>query len=77
MSVISGRSHKDNLNEYYPLFTDAVLMPAFKQEDLDRIKSQVLNNLENTLRYASDEELGKAVLYNKIFTGTPSCHRRS
>ena len=74
MSVISGRVHKDNLKEYYPLFTDAVLMPAFKQEDLDRIKSQVLNHLENTLRYASDEELGKAVLYNKIFTGTPYGH---
>jgi zinc protease len=74
MSVVSGRIHKDNLNDYYPLFTDAILLPAFKQEDLDRIKSQVLNYLENTLRYASDEELGKAVLYNKIFAGTPYGH---
>ena len=74
MSVVYGRTHKDNLNEYYPLFMDAILMPAFKQEDLDRVKSQVLNQLENTLRYASDEELGKAVLYNKIFSGTPYGH---
>ena len=74
MSVIYGRTHKDNLNEYYPLLADAILRPAFKQEDLDRIKSQVLNYLENTLRYASDEELGKAVLYNKIFSGTPYGH---
>ena len=43
---------------------EAILAPAFKQEDLDRLKSQTLNYLENTLRYASDEELGKAVLYN-------------
>ena len=64
MTVIYGRTHRDNLKEFYPLLIDAILAPAFKQEDLDRIKSQALNYLENTLRYASDEELGKAVLYN-------------
>jgi zinc protease len=74
MVVISGRTHKDNLKEYYPLLMDAVLRPAFKQEDLDRIKSQTLNHLENTLRYASDEELGKAALYNTVFAGTPYGH---
>lgn len=74
MTVVNGRTHKDNIDEYYTLLMDAVLAPAFKQEDLDRIKSQTLNFLENTLRYASDEELGKAVLYNEIFAGTPYGH---
>ncbi|MCL4788194.1 MAG: insulinase family protein [Verrucomicrobia bacterium] len=74
MTVISGRTHKDNLAEFYPLFLDAVLAPAFKQEDLDRLKSQTLNYLENMLRFSSDEELGKAVLYNDIFAGTPYGH---
>ena len=74
MTVITGRTHKDNLAAYYPLLMDAILSPAFKQEDLDRIRSQALNYLENTLRYASDEELGKAVLYNTIFRGTPYGH---
>lgn len=74
MTVITGRTHKDNLKEFYPLFMDAILAPAFNQDDLDRIKSQVLNYLENQLRYASDEELGKAVLYNSIFAGTPYGH---
>lgn len=74
MTVVYGRTHKDNLKDFFPLFTDAILVPAFKQEDLDRIKSQVLNFLENQLRYASDEELGKAVLYNSIFDGTPYGH---
>jgi zinc protease len=74
MTVIVGRTHKDNLAEYYPLLMEAVLAPAFKQEDLDRIKSRTLNLLENTLRFASDEELGKAVLYNEIFVGTPYGH---
>ena len=74
MTVISGRVHKDNLDRFYPLLIEAICEPAFKQEDLDRIKSQTLNYLQNTLRYSSDEELGKAVLYNTIFAGTPYGH---
>jgi zinc protease len=74
MTVISGRTHRDNLADFYPLFLDAVLAPAFKQEDLDRLKSQTLNYLENMLRFSSDEELGKAVLYNDIFAGTHYGH---
>jgi len=74
MTVVSGRVHRDNLQDYYPLLAEAVLSPAFRQDDLDRLKSDVLNYLENTLRYASDEELGKAVLYQEIFAGTPYGH---
>ncbi|MCX6138019.1 MAG: pitrilysin family protein [Ignavibacteriales bacterium] len=74
MTVVTGRIHKDNLAEYYPLLMDALLRPAFKTEDLDRIKSQVLNRLENSLRYSSDEELGKALLYNSVYAGTPYGH---
>jgi zinc protease len=74
MMVIGGRIHKDNLNDYVPLLMQAVLEPAFKQQDLDRIKSSTLNYLENVLRYSSDEELAKAVLYNTIFAGTDYGH---
>lgn len=74
MTVVTGRTHKDNLAEFYALLMDAVLQPAFKSEDLERVRSQTLNLLENTLRYASDEELGKAVLYQDIFAGTPYGH---
>jgi zinc protease len=74
MTIVSGRVHRDNLAKYEPLFFDALLRPAFEQSDLDRIKSDVLSSLENTLRYSSDEELGKAVLYHDIFAGTPYGH---
>jgi zinc protease len=74
MTVIAGRIHRDNLADYYPLLMDAILRPAFTQQDLDRIKSQAVNYLENTLRYSSDEELGKAVLYQGIFAGTGYAH---
>ncbi len=74
MTVVNGRTHTDNLADFYPLLIDAVIAPAFKQEDLDRLKSRTLSFLENTLRFSSDEELGKAVLYNEIFAGTPYGH---
>jgi zinc protease len=74
MTVVSGRVHRDNLDEYYRLLVEAIRTPAFKQEDLDRLKSEVLDFLENTLRYSSDEELGKAVLYNEVYAGTPYGH---
>ena len=73
-TVIYGRIHKDNLDRYYQLLMQAVMEPAFKQDDLDRLKSDALNYLKNTLRYSSDEDLGKAVLYNTIFRGTPYGH---
>ncbi|MGW8257893.1 MAG: M16 family metallopeptidase, partial [Thermoguttaceae bacterium] len=73
-TVIYGRIHKDNLRAYYQLLLQAVMEPAFKQDDLDRLKSEMLNYLENTLRWSSDEELGKAVLYNTIFRDTPYGH---
>lgn len=74
MTVASGRTHRDNIREFYPLFIDALLRPAFREDDLERIRSQMLNYLENSLRYASDEDLGKAVLYNDIFAGTSYGH---
>lgn len=73
-TVIIGRTHKDNWEAYYQLIKEAILQPAFKEEDFNRIKSQTLNYLENTLRYSNDEELGKQALNRFIFKGTPYGH---
>jgi len=74
MTVIYGRTHKDNVNEFYQLFTDAILYPAFSEDDFKRIKTNALNYIQNDLRYSNDEELGKAALYGFIFEGTPYSH---
>jgi zinc protease len=74
MTVVAGRVHKDNLGAYYPLLLEAVRMPAFRQDDFERLRSEMIDYLENTLRYSSDEDLGKAVLYETIFAGTPYGH---
>jgi zinc protease len=75
MTVISGRVHRDNLEAYYTLFTDALLHPAFREDDFKRITSDMINSIEKTLRYSSDEELGKAALYDFVYAGTPYGHR--
>lgn len=71
MTVVNARIHKDNLEEFYPVFIDHLLNPGFREEDLQRVKQNTLNYIKTTLRYSSDEELGKAVLYNEIFKNTP------
>ena len=72
--TISGRIHKDNVAVFQPLLLQAIVEPAFRSEDLERIRSDMISYLENSLRYANDEELGKAVLYETMFAGTPYGH---
>ncbi len=74
MVVISGRVHKDNLAEFYQILKEGILEPAFAENDFKRIKSNMVNYIQNNLRYSSDEELGKAALYEFIFEGTPYGH---
>ncbi len=74
MTVISGRVHADNLDAFYPLLIDAVLHPAFREDDFKRIRTDMLNAIEKSIRYANDEELGKAALYDVVFEDTPYGH---
>lgn len=74
MTTLTGQVHRDQLAGFQALFTDAYLHPAFAAEDIERIRSQGLSYLEKTLRYASDEELGKAALYGDVFAGTRYAH---
>ncbi|HFE64821.1 MAG TPA: insulinase family protein, partial [Caldithrix sp.] len=74
MTIIYGRTHKDNLKDYYAILKEVVMEPAFKEEDFERIKTNTLNYLEKTLRYADDEELGKEVLSEFVYIGTTYQH---
>jgi zinc protease len=66
--------HRDNLAAYLELFTEAFLKPRFDKSDFERIRADAVNAIENTLRYSSDEELGKAALQDFVFRGTPYAH---
>lgn len=74
MTVFSGRTHIDNLDEYYALLEEVLLEPAFTEQDFERVKTDYLNYVKTTLRYSQDEELGKEILYEFIFAGTPYGH---
>ena len=74
ITTLTGRTHRDNIDLFFELYSDAYLRPAFDPDDFERIRSDSVNYLENTLRFASDEELGKAALYEFVFAGTPYAH---
>jgi zinc protease len=74
MTTLSGRVHVDHLADYEKLLVEAFTQPAFAKEDFERIKAEALNSIEKSLRFAQDEELGKAGLFQFVFEGTPYAH---
>jgi zinc protease len=73
-TTLTGRTHRDNVAAFFELFSDAFLKPAFRANDFERVKNDAINELENTLRYSSDEELGKAAFEEFVFRGTRYAH---
>jgi zinc protease len=73
-TTLTGRTHRDNVDAFLELYTDAFLRPAFTASDFERVKSDAINDLENTLRYSSDEELGKAAFAEFVLRGTRYAH---
>jgi zinc protease len=74
MTVITGSVHRDKLDAFYGLFVDVVLNPGFRAEDFERLRENAINGIEKSLRFSSDEELGKAALTAEVFRGTPYAH---
>lgn len=74
MTVLTGRTHLDNVDLFFQMFTDAYLRPAFAEADFERLKKNQLNYLETSLRYAADEDLGKAALDLAVYDGTRYAH---
>lgn len=74
MTTISGRSHHETADAFAALLTQQWTQPAFDPQDFERLRSEGLSYLQKTLRYASDEELGKAGLEWQVYRGTPYAH---
>lgn len=74
MTVFRGVVHRDNLDDYYELFRNALLSPGFREEDFNRVKTQTLNYLQRGRRFQRDEELSKELLYWMAYRGTPYEH---
>lgn len=69
-TTFTGETHKDNIDLFYTLFKEALLQPAFLEEDFNRVRTEAVNYLKNTLRYGDDEELGKTVFKTFLYKGT-------
>jgi zinc protease len=74
MTVMSGTVHRDLVDPFVEIFLDAVLDPGFREDDFTRIKDTTISGIEKSLRYSSDEDLGKAALFERIFAGSRYAH---
>lgn len=71
MIAIRGSVHKDNLDAWYALVKEQLMQPGWREEDFNRLKDQLVNNVENSLKSSNDEELGKEVLYEALYKQHP------
>jgi zinc protease len=74
VTVISGKVHRDTLDEYTALLTEAVLRPRFDATDFERNKEALHAYLTTTLRSADDERLGLEALQDALYAGHPYGH---
>ncbi len=67
MIRLAGGAHKDNLSDWYTIASDMLLDPGFREDDFERLKTQLINNVQTDLKSNNDEELGKEVLYANLY----------
>jgi zinc protease len=69
MMSFSGRVHKDNAAQWYQLISDQLLNPGWREDDFKRLKKELIESIKSGLKASNDEELGKEVLYSKLYQG--------
>ena len=74
LSVFTAEVHREKLDEFYGLMVDALVTPGFRADDFERLRDNAVSEIETSLRYSSDEELGKASLASAVFGGTRYAH---
>ncbi|MCG8435950.1 MAG: insulinase family protein, partial [Gammaproteobacteria bacterium] len=67
MARLAGTVHKDNIDVWYAVVAEQLFSPGWREEDLSRIKTQLVNAVRANLKDSNDEELGKEVLYSFIY----------
>jgi len=69
MISFSGRVHKDNADAWYALISDQLLNPGWREDDFKRLKKELIDGIKSGIKASNDEELGKEVLYSKLYQG--------
>lgn len=71
-TVISGTTLKENLDKFYHIFTEVILNPTFPQEEIEKMKVDQLNAIENIKQ--DDTKLTAQVFEDLLFRGHPYGH---
>jgi len=74
VSIIGFECPTLYLNEFYALVKEVLLNPAFDSSDVERVRSNQKNFVDEVIRQSSDEEYGKKYLEYILFKGTPYQH---
>ncbi len=74
ITTFTGNVHRDNLDEFYEIFSGLLLNPRFDEADFRRNQTNLLNYLRNTLRGTNDEELGKWAFQTFMYEDHPYGH---
>lgn len=69
MVSFRGRVNKDKVDEWYKIVSDQLLNPGWREDDFKRLKKEQLDGIKAGLKASNDEELGKEVLYSKLYRG--------
>jgi zinc protease len=77
MAAITGTIHLDNLEAFYSIFKSMLLDPGFREEDFIRLKTNQMDFLEKTLVGNMDEQFGKEILNNMMYTDHPYGHNEN
>jgi zinc protease len=74
LSVVEGRVHKEKLDAFLKIFSEALVEPRFDPHEFDRLKTSALNDIKTHLRSENDELLGKVALDSLLYAGHPYGH---
>ncbi len=71
MISMSGRVHREKADQWLDLVLESLLNPGFREDDFKRLKTQQINSIQTDLKQNNDEELGKEILYQQLYSGHP------
>jgi zinc protease len=72
VTVVSGTTLRENLDKFYQIFTEVILNPTFPQEEIEKMKVDQLNAIENIKQ--DDAKLAAQVFEDFLFRRHPYGH---
>lgn len=66
-TTFAATVHTDNLDRWWAVAGGMLLDPAFRADDFERVRADLVSEIRTSLRAGNDEELGKELLYETIY----------